>query len=224
MPHRREHSPDLTVAAFINGQFQLGYPSPAGILFAANQANILGRARHAVIQQDSFAETLDVRGIGYPLHRHAVGFRNMVARMGQLEQKIAVISQKDQSFTVFVQPPHGPQHRLPADVDQIRHQPPGMGVGARRNHAARLVHGDIVALQRRTDTSAIVHDLIRLQIHFCPQFGDNLAVNADLALCDPLLARSPGTDPGGGERFLQSLGHNKSSLPQSSRPLPPAHR
>jgi hypothetical protein len=214
MPHRREHSPNLTVTPFIDGQFQLGYPSPTGVLFAANQPDILGGTRHAVIQQDSLAETLDIRGIGYPLHRNTVGFRNMVARMGQLKQKIAVISQKYQPFTVLVEPTHRTQHRLPADVNQICDQTPGMGIRTRRDHAARLVHGDIIAFQRRTDSSAIVHDLVRLQIHFCPQFGDNLAVNADLALCDPLLARSPGTDPGGGERFLQSLGHKKSSLLQ----------
>jgi hypothetical protein len=58
--HRREHSPDLTVTPFINGQFQLGYPGPAGVLLAANQADILSGARHAVVQQNPLTKTLDI--------------------------------------------------------------------------------------------------------------------------------------------------------------------
>jgi hypothetical protein len=55
----------------------------------------------------------------------------MVARMGQLKQKIAVIGQKDQPFTVLIEPPHRAQHRLPADVDQICDQTPCMGIRTR---------------------------------------------------------------------------------------------
>ena len=123
-----EHPADLTVATFIEGQLQLGHPGPAGVFLAAYQADILRGACHTVVQQNALADSLQIRGIGYTLHRDSVSLRDMITRVRQLKQKIAVVGQKDQSFTVGVETPHGPQHRLPADVYEFRHETPRMRV------------------------------------------------------------------------------------------------
>ena len=64
-----------------------------------------------------------------------------------------------------------------------------MGILTRRDNAARLVDSDIVALARLPDKPIIEHDLIRVQVYFSPEFGHDMAVDADAALSEPRLAR-----------------------------------
>ncbi len=219
-----QHPAHLPVAAFIDGQFHFPDPAAVHILLAAQQADVLGGPGHAVVEHDPFPQTRQRVGVRDALHLRPVRLGDMVARMRELEQEVAVVGQEDQPLAVGVETPHGPQHRLAADVHQVRHQPPGVGVRARRNHAARLVEREVVATPGRAHEAAVELDLVRFEVHLRPLLRHDLAVNADSALCDPLLARPPGTDPGGGERFLQSLGHTVSSLRKSSVTGPPARR
>ena len=99
---RRQHPAHLTVAAFINGQLHFSLPCAALVLLATQQAHILGGPGHAVVQHDSAPEPPQCLFAGNARNGHAVCFWHMVARMGQLEQKIAVVGQKDQPFTVGV--------------------------------------------------------------------------------------------------------------------------
>ncbi len=155
-----EHPAHLPITAFVNRQFEFGDTRAAGILFTPNQADILGRTRHAVFEHDAFTNSLQVGGIRNALHRDTVSLWNMVARMREFEQKIAVISEKDQPFAVGIKPPNRAQHRLPADVYQFRHQPPGMRIGTRRDNPARLIQSNIISLRRCLNAAAIEHDLI----------------------------------------------------------------
>ncbi len=160
MTKRLHHPAHLPVAAFINREFQCGPARAVGILFAAQQAHILSRPGQAVIQHDSLAEPLQRLGIGHALHLHAVGLRDVVAGVGHLEQEIAVVGHKNQPVAVGVQPPHRAQHGLAADVHQIRHQPSGVRVRARRDHAFGLVQGQIIAPRRLPDELPIKLHLI----------------------------------------------------------------
>ena len=211
-----EHPAHLPVAALVDGQLDLSDAGPVYVLLAAQQADVFGRASQAVFQHDPFAETRQGVGIRNALHLDPVGLGDVVARVGQLEQEVAVVGQEDQALAVGVQAAHGPQHGIAADVNQFCHQPPGMRVGARRDDPAWLVQGEVVAPAGRAHDASVKLDSVRFRVYLRPQFGHDQAVDADAPLGDPLLTRPPGTDPGGGEHFLQSLGHKKSSLP-----LPP---
>lgn len=139
----RHHAAHLPVAAFVNGQLNVRLTARAvRVGLAPQQAHVLGRSRHAVVQHDAPAQALQGIFAGNARNGNAVGFRNMVARVGQLEQKITVIGEKNQPFAVSVEPPDRPKHWLSADVYQVRHHLPGMAVrvGARRDNPLRLVH------------------------------------------------------------------------------------
>ena len=113
---RGHHAAYLPVAAFIDGQLHFPLPGPVGILFAPEQAHILGRPGHPVVEHDAAPEPSERVFAGNTGDGHPVGLRDMVARMGQLKEKIAVVGQEDQAFTVGVQSPDRAQHGLAADV------------------------------------------------------------------------------------------------------------
>lgn len=139
----RHHAAHLPVAAFVDGQLNVRLTARAvRVRLASQQADVLGGPRHAVVQHDAPAQPLQSVFGGNAGHGNAVGLRNMVARVGQLEQKVAVVGQKNQAFAVGIKPSDRPQHRLSADVYQVRHHLPGVAVrvGARRNNPLRLVH------------------------------------------------------------------------------------
>lgn len=123
-----EHAANLTVTALENRQFDFRLPHPVHpiALMTAAKSDILCRLGRAVFKVDPSAQ--DVQGF---LGRNAadlrpIGFRDMVARVGQTVQELAIVGQKDQSFRVNVQSPDRAQHRLVAQVHQIRHEACGM--------------------------------------------------------------------------------------------------
>jgi hypothetical protein len=142
----------------------------------------------------------------------------MVTRVRHLEQKVAVVGQEDQTFAVGIQAPHRTQHRLAADVYQIRDHLTGMSVrvGARRNNAFRLVHRQIIALTRGMDRAAVKEYFISIGVYFRAKLGDDLPINPYPALGDPRFARPPRADPGGGEHFLKPFFHRISFLLKSA--------
>ncbi len=223
MPHGGQHPAHLPVAALVDGQLDLGAAAALPRLAGRTcQADVFGGPSRAVFQMDAAPQAVQrVRGRDAP-DRGAIGLGDVVARVGQLEQKVAVIRKKDQPLAVGVQPPDGAQHRLAADVHQLGHEFARMRVRPGRDDAARLVEGDVVAPERRTDGPAVEGHFVGLQIDFRPQFGHDRAVNPDAALGDPHLARPPRADSGARERFLQTLDHRLSSLPVSQKPRPPA--
>ncbi len=116
MAESHHHAAHLSVAALIDGQLHFPLPRAVLVLLAAQQADILGRLCHAVVQHDAPPQTPQRIFAGNARHGDPIRFRDMIARMRHLEQKVAVVGQKDQAFAVGVQTPHGTQHRLAADV------------------------------------------------------------------------------------------------------------
>ena len=119
-----EHAANLTVTALKNRQldFRLPYPVHPIALMTAAKADILCRLGRAVFKVDAPAQ--DIQGF---LGRNAadlrsIGFRNVVARVGQTVQELPVVSQEDQAFRVNIQPADRAQHGLVAQVYQIRHE------------------------------------------------------------------------------------------------------
>ena len=92
----------------------------------AAKANILCRLGRAVFKIDAPAQ--DIQGF---LGRNAadlrsIGFRDVVARVGQTVQKLPIVGQEDQTFRVNIQPANRAQHGLVAQVYQIRHEACGV--------------------------------------------------------------------------------------------------
>ena len=164
----RHHPAHLPIAAFINRQLHFALPGPVQILLAAQQADILRRPGHAVVQHDAAPKPPQRILAGNACDCDSICFRHMVARMGQFKEKIAVVSQKNQPLAVGIQTPHRTQHRLAADVHQIRDHLPGVTVrvGARRDNSLRLIHREIVAFQRRANDAIVKQDFIGFGIHF----------------------------------------------------------
>ena len=93
---RGHHTAHLPVAALVNGQLNIRLPARAvRVGLAPQQAHVLGGPRHAVVEHDAPAQALQGVFGGNASHRDAVRLRNMVARVGQLEQEVAVIREKD---------------------------------------------------------------------------------------------------------------------------------
>ncbi len=222
----RHHAAHLPVAALIDGQLHFPLPRAVRVLLAAQQANILGGLCHAVVQQDAAPQTSERIFAGNARHGDSIRFRDMVTRMRHLEQEVAVVGQKDQAFAVGVEAANGTQHRLAADVYQIRHHLARVAVrvGARRDNPLRLVQRQVVTLQRRTHNPAVKQNFVRFGVYFRAKLGDDLPVNANPALGDPRFARPPRADPGGGEHFLKPFFHRVSFLLKSAQRHPPALR
>ena len=113
---RSQHPAHLPVAALVDGQLHLGRAAAVRVLLAAQQADVLRRSGQAVVEHDSLPQTRQRVGAGDALHLRSVGLGDMVARVAQLEQEVAVVREENQPLAVGVQPAHGPQHRLAADV------------------------------------------------------------------------------------------------------------
>lgn len=102
MAESRHHAAYLPVAAFINGQFHFPLSRAVGVLLAAQQADVLSRLCHAVVQHNAATQTPQRIFAGNTRHSDPVRFGDMIARMGHFEQKVAVIGQEDQAFAVGV--------------------------------------------------------------------------------------------------------------------------
>ena len=125
-----QHPTHLPVSALVDSQLHLALARAVYVLLAAQQADIFGGAGQAVFEHDPLPQARQGIGIGDALHLHPVRFGDMVARVGQLEQEVTIIGQEDQPVAVGVQAAHGPQHRLAANIHEVRHQPPRVGIGA----------------------------------------------------------------------------------------------
>ena len=204
-----EHPAHLTVAAFKNCQLDLRLPGPIGsIAFAVTlvtpaKAHILGGLSRTVFQVDATAQNIQRLLCGNAAHFRPVRFRDMVTRVCQAIQKLAIVGEKNQAFRIDIQPPDRAQHRLIAQIHEVRDEAGGVGVLQRRHHSARLIQRDIVPLARNLYWPTVESDPVDIQVHFRAQLSDDLPVNFDPTLGDPRLAGAARADPGGCERFLK---------------------
>ncbi len=80
------HAPDLAVAAFVDGQFDIRLSAGSiRVRLAAQEAHIFGGPGHAIIKHNPTAEPLQGIFSGNAGDRNTVGFRYVVARVSQLE-------------------------------------------------------------------------------------------------------------------------------------------
>ena len=149
MPQRRHHAAYLPVAALVEGQLDLRLPpGTVRVGLAAQEADILGGLRHAVIEHDAAPEAAQRVFVRHARHGDPVGLRDMITRVGHLKQKIAVVGQEDEALAVGVESSDRTQHRLAPNINKICDHLPGMAVrvGARRDNPLRLVHRQIIPL------------------------------------------------------------------------------
>ena len=200
-----QHSPHLPVAPLIYGQFDFRRPF-ALLTFrraeGADDSHSLGGGRRAVVQGHAARQTAQVVGIGDARDRGAVGLGDVVARVGQSVQELAVIGQENQSIAVGIETAHGAQQGLVLKVHQVGDDARGVDVGAGADDSARLVQGNIIPLFGLDDGAAVERHLVRLRVNLRTQLGHDLAVHPHPPLLNQGLARATRADAGGGEHFL----------------------
>jgi len=204
MPDRGQHAPHLPVASFKDGEFYLRPAVVVGRLVSARiwprgggsntgahrpHCDVLRAPREAVFQHEARAQTPE--GI---VRRNAAHFRpvrlgDMVLGVRHLVQKVAVVRQEDQAFAFLIQSPDRAEHGAGGQFHQIRNERGCMRIAAGRDHAARLVQGDIVVLGRRGDGTTVKQDLVHAGLDFRAQFGHHFAVDPDAPILNPHLTR-----------------------------------
>ena len=121
--------------------------------------------------------------------------------MNDLIGKLTVVGDEQRTAGVIIQPSdrkypllalHQVDHRLTASV-----------IAGCTQRLLGLVH-QIIHLVLPGDDLTVYLDDISL-LHLCSQLGDDLAVDAHTSLCDILFRLAPGSDPAGGNYFLQSF-------------------
>ena len=200
-----QHPPHLPVAALIDRQFDIRRPLPFRAFRRAEGAQDVGALRrggHAVLQHHAAHQAAQIVGVGNAGDGGAIRFGDMVARVSQTVQKIAVVGQKNQPLAVGVEAAHWAQQGLSLEVYQVGDDMGGVDIGPGADDAARLVQGDVIPLVRLDDGTAIESDFISLRVNFRSQLGHDLAVHPHPALLNPHLACAPRPDAGGGEHFL----------------------
>lgn len=118
-------------------------------------------------------------------------------------QKITVVSQKDQSIGVRIQPPHRAQHGAAGQFDQFRDQAGRMNIAAGTDNVARLIDGNVIAPLGGPHAAAIADNNVARGIYFDTELGHDFAVDPDSALLNPLFARPARGDSGVREDFLE---------------------
>jgi len=200
-----EHPAYLAVAALENREFhfRLSRAIRTVALMTAAQAHILRGLGRTIFESDAPAQDVQRFLRGNAAHFCAIRFGDMVARMGQLVEKLPIVREKNQAFRVYVEAAHRAQHWLVSQIYQLRDQTGGMGILKGRHHSARLVEGDVITLARQMDGTAIERNLVGVQIYFGSQFRNDVTVNLDPALGDPRFAGPARSDSGGCERLLK---------------------
>lgn len=98
MPYRFHHAAHLSVASLVNRDLQQGG------LRVRIEINVthFGGSRYAVHQLDALFQLV----CGFAFHEiadtHFVHFGNVVARVGQAVCKVAIVREKEQTFTVHI--------------------------------------------------------------------------------------------------------------------------
>lgn len=210
----REHPPDLAVAALEDGELDLraarSLDFPGGLL----HADILGGKRLAVREFDARGQLRDTRGIGHAAHHGAVGLPDMVLRMADLVEEIAVVGEEDEALRLDIEPAHGPQERLLLQVDQIDHGARRMRIADSARDASRLVQSDIVVPVRGFDEAVVEYDSVDRDIDFRTQFRHDLPVDGHPPLRNQLFTTPAGGDAGCRQDLLQPFLHKFDHLVQ----------
>lgn len=197
---RGKHAAHLAVSTFVDDKLDI-----RGVVSwkIADEMDALGRRGLAVLEHYPGRELSERLVIGPPADRRQIGLGDVVARMGHVVEKITVVGQKQQAFGLDIEPAHRPQHRAVRQIDQFGHDVHGVWIGERAGVAARLVEGDVLApLGHGGNRAAVDRDFVDARFGLRAEFADDDTVDRDAPVLNPLLARSPRSEPGGGENFL----------------------
>ena len=123
------------------------------------------------------------------LHTGQIFFVDPVARMRQAQAEFTIISQKDQSFAVKIEPAHGMQV-APFFRQQVINRAAPQLIFARTNQAARLIQCD-VNLSLGPDGRAIQRHVISAGLNFRSQLANGFPIYRDASGPDNLFAGPP---------------------------------
>ena len=158
--------------------------------------------RRPVLELDALAQPLaDV-----PRHRAGdlgeVGLGHAVRRVLQPVGEVAVVGEQQQALGVGVEAADV-EEPLVAVADVVAEADPAELVVHRRDHAERLVEGEVDAGLVEVDAHAVDVDDLAGRVDAHAELGDDLAVDLHPAGGDELLADPAGPDAGGGQQLLQ---------------------
>jgi hypothetical protein len=183
MTHAVEHSADLPLSAFMDRDLK------PGVRFLLAHLPDLCRRGLPVIEIDAVLKGLYLVVFEHALDLRTVGLGKFVFRMRDQMRKISVIGQKEQPFSIVVEPPDG----IHADLDafqQVLDRGPSFGIGHGRNKTRGLVQHDVRQRLAGVDELAVNLDMVLVRVCLGAELGHDLSVQAHSALGNELLSCS----------------------------------
>ena len=206
MADRVAHLPHLTVPPFAHRDAQV----------AGAERLHVGRPGLLAVDDDAFLKAIEIVVVGHAEDPRLVHARHAVTRMGQLRGEVAVVGQDEQPFGIVVEASdrvdvvaHAPQ--------QIDHRRPPLGIGPRRDVAARLVQQEVEAALGELDAAAVHADVIAGGVGLRPEFANRRAVDGHASVEHQLLGGAPRGDAGLRQDFLQPLHMPRLCITKSRR-------
>jgi len=209
MAHGFAHAANLPVAPLVDHHRE-NRVGAAGSFDHLVQIDRCGCCSLAV-ERNAFPQLLDGAVVGNAPYSNVILAAEAVTRVSQLLGKRAITRQEQQSLRVVVQPSdriHVFTHA--AGGEQVDDRGAPLGIGSRRDVAARFIEQDVAPPRRCLDPSSVDSDIVGVRICLGTEFVHRLAVHRDPSLSDQGLGRAPRREAGGGKDFLQPDGSHVS--------------
>jgi len=198
-----EHSADLAIAAFAQGDFEDRPRRPA------LEHPDVRRPRPPLRQVHPAKETHDVLPRHPPRHGRQVRLRNLVSGVREPVRERPVVRHHQETFGVRVEPAHGeePRRRLPHQIHRPR---ASGGVVVRADDARGLVEDPVFGPLGR-QPPAVEANVLGRRVGLGARLGHHPSVDADAAFGDERFARPPRGDARAGENLLETFERHKST-------------
>ena len=177
---------------FFNGMLRGGKHAAQNIFFGILQSDFIpeisgvatggvGLAHGADRRTGIAAEALQLSQHQAAFNFHVIGLLKIGPVFEHFGGEVAVIGQKDEAAGVVIEAAHGVD-ALRKSAETIAERFAAFGIGESGDDLGRLVHDDVnAALVVGFDEFAGGFDAIMLYVGFGAEFGDDQAVDADLA-------------------------------------------
>jgi hypothetical protein len=156
-----------------------------------------------------FAEPVEIGEGKHTFDLELVGLLEMIPVFEKLGGEIAVVGHEHESGSGIFEIADGVD-ALGKSTQKIAEGFASFGIGERRDDFRRLVEKQIDVALVGIDGAAGGLDFVFGRIGFRAEFGDDLAVDADLAGEDELLRVAAGGDAGASDDFLKAFEHEAS--------------
>jgi hypothetical protein len=208
-----EHAADFPVLPL--GEHDLQH---RGVAPVADGPHPLG-ADFPLGQPDPLDELVEGFPFGIAGDEGAIDLLHAELRVGQPVRQLPVVREDHEPRAVLVESAHGVD-TLGDLGEEVHHPGTAGGVVVGRDDPLRLVDREVNAALG-LDPLAVELDLLTCRIDLGPHLADDLAVDADAALEDQLLAGTSRSHAGPGEELVQSLGSGRPrALGLRPRPRP----